>query len=108
MGWVRRVRRRLAAFAMACVAHRGAVVLDAQAAAEEESNQTPFSISSCRQVETLGQLTLIPCFQSGGATTYAVACPSGSNTQSCDFVQPYTLIEGPSTFQYAMTIPGAE
>ncbi|CAD6447659.1 cc73f559-1af8-4730-aa28-59e0d35caf5e [Sclerotinia trifoliorum] len=41
------------------------------------------------------------------ATTYLVACPAGSDTSSCNFQQPYTLTQGPSTVQLAMTFPGS-
>ncbi|KAI9645216.1 hypothetical protein NHQ30_005950 [Ciborinia camelliae] len=40
------------------------------------------------------------------ATTYLVACPAGFDTATCNFQQPYTLIEGPATVQFAMTFPG--
>ncbi|KAJ8058722.1 hypothetical protein OCU04_012893 [Sclerotinia nivalis] len=42
-----------------------------------------------------------------GATTYLMACPAGSDTSSCNFQQPYTLTQGPSTVQFAMTFPGS-
>lgn len=44
--------------------------------------------------------------EAGGLTTYAVACPADSNPSTCNFVQPYTLVQGPSTVSFAMTVPG--
>ncbi|EMR89920.1 putative gpi anchored protein [Botrytis cinerea BcDW1] len=41
------------------------------------------------------------------ATTYLMACPAGSNPSTCNFQQPYTLTQGPSTVQYAMTFSGS-
>ncbi|KAF7960328.1 hypothetical protein EAE96_000015 [Botrytis aclada] len=41
------------------------------------------------------------------ATTYLIACPAGSNPSTCNFQQPYTLTQGPSTVQYAMTFSGS-
>ncbi|KAF7856380.1 hypothetical protein EAF04_009908 [Stromatinia cepivora] len=41
------------------------------------------------------------------ATTYLMACPAGSDTSSCNFQQPYTMTQGPSTVQFAMTFPGS-
>ncbi|TGO52300.1 hypothetical protein BOTNAR_0329g00130 [Botryotinia narcissicola] len=31
------------------------------------------------------------------ATTYLMACPAVSNPSTCNFQQPYTLTQGPST-----------
>ncbi|PSS27097.1 hypothetical protein M430DRAFT_31976 [Amorphotheca resinae ATCC 22711] len=42
------------------------------------------------------------------ATTYLVGCPAGSDTKSCNFVQPYTLVQGPATVDFALAVPGAQ
>jgi len=41
------------------------------------------------------------------ATTYIIACPSDMATSSCDFAQPYTLIQGSATisFEFTATLP---
>ncbi|PQE25326.1 hypothetical protein CJF30_00000014 [Rutstroemia sp. NJR-2017a BBW] len=36
-------------------------------------------------------------------TRYLVACTAGADTSVCNFQQPYTLTQGPSTVEYAMT-----
>ncbi|KAM3078269.1 hypothetical protein ACMFMG_002437 [Clarireedia jacksonii] len=37
------------------------------------------------------------------STRYLVACTAGADTSVCNFQQPYTLIQGPNTVEYAMT-----
>lgn len=37
------------------------------------------------------------------ATTYHVACLAGSD--DCDFVQPYTLVQGPKSVHMEITAP---
>ncbi|KAF8849150.1 hypothetical protein BDZ45DRAFT_245940 [Acephala macrosclerotiorum] len=40
-------------------------------------------------------------------TTYLIACSSGAATESCNFAQPYTLIQGASTVSFEFTAPVA-
>ncbi|KAH6722958.1 hypothetical protein BKA61DRAFT_3015 [Leptodontidium sp. MPI-SDFR-AT-0119] len=41
------------------------------------------------------------------ATTYLIACPKDTETSSCEFEQPFTLIEGPKTLHFAFVAPTA-
>ncbi|KAL2070387.1 hypothetical protein VTL71DRAFT_13413 [Oculimacula yallundae] len=41
------------------------------------------------------------------ATTYLIACPTDTNTASCEFEQPFTLIQGPKTVHFAFVAPTA-
>ncbi|KAH7355240.1 hypothetical protein BKA65DRAFT_236413 [Rhexocercosporidium sp. MPI-PUGE-AT-0058] len=41
------------------------------------------------------------------ATTYLIACPTGTETSSCEFEQPFTMIEGPKTLHFAFVAPTA-
>ncbi|KAH7411280.1 hypothetical protein BKA64DRAFT_377625 [Cadophora sp. MPI-SDFR-AT-0126] len=41
------------------------------------------------------------------ATTYLIACPTGTDTASCEFEQPFTMIEGPKTLHFGFVAPTA-
>lgn len=41
------------------------------------------------------------------ATTYLIACPTGIDTASCEFEQPFTMIEGPKTLHFGFVAPTA-
>ncbi|PVH80349.1 hypothetical protein DL98DRAFT_203164 [Cadophora sp. DSE1049] len=41
------------------------------------------------------------------ATTYLIACPTGTETASCEFEQPFTMIEGPKTLHFGLIAPTA-
>ncbi|KAH9219646.1 hypothetical protein DL95DRAFT_520632 [Leptodontidium sp. 2 PMI_412] len=41
------------------------------------------------------------------ATTYLIACPKDTETSSCEFEQPFTLIEGPKTLHFTFVAPTA-
>jgi len=44
-----------------------------------------------------------PLATGNGATTYLLGCTAGSDTSTCNFAQPYTLVQGQNTVQFALT-----